>query len=116
MSGKAFTYNNKPIDIKLTFNLRFKLISIGLSIASGLITDGASIVDFCRFWSLVLNEPFNDTAENIEAETERFLKGFSMLESVNPYLITILKRDGFYDDEEKTAEEVEAKKKAISNS
>ena len=110
MTGEL-SYNNKPIDIKLTFNARFKLISLGLSIASGLITDGSSIVDFCRFWSLLLKEPFNDTAKDIETETEKFLKGFNMLEAVNPYLIMVLKRDGFYNEEEQP----KTKKKAIQN-
>lgn len=103
------TYNGKPIDIKLTFALRFKLISMGLNVASPFITDGASIVDFCKAWSLLLNEPFDATSENMEAETERFLKGFSMLEAVNPYYLLVLHRDNQTDSE---AEEIDDKKKA----
>ena len=108
---EILTYNQKPIDIKLTFAMRFKLISMGLNVASPFIIDGASIVDFCKAWSLLLNEPFNAEAENMEAETERFLKGFSMLEAVNPYYLLVLHRDNQTSEKAET-EEVDAKKKA----
>ena len=110
MSGKVLTYNNKPIDIKLTYNIRFKLVSMGLTIASALITEGASIVDFCKAWSLFLSEPFDTNSKSIEEETERFLAGFSVLEAVNPYYLLVLKRDGLYSVEE---DENKDKKKTV---
>ena len=113
MSDKeTLTYKGKPIDIKLTFSTRFKLISMGLNIASAFITDGASIVDFCKAWGLLLNEPFNENAENIEVETERFLSGFSILEAVNPYYLSVLYRDNQTEEKDETDKETEAKKKA----
>ena len=112
--SETLLYNNKPIDITLTFATRFKLISMGLNVASPFIVDGASIVDFCKAWGLLLNEPFNAEAENIETETERFLSGFSMLEAVNPYYLSILNRDNQTDTNTTatTTEESDDKKKA----
>jgi hypothetical protein len=114
MSDKLL-YNNKPIDIKLSFTIRYKLISIGLNIASALITENTSLLDFCKTWSILLDEPFNDKVENMDEEIERFLKGFSMLEAVNPYYLYVLKRDGLFEDEEKNLSDKKKSKKTLLN-
>ena len=106
MSDFVLQYNGKPVDVKITFEKRFKLISTGLTFAEGLITENSSVENFCKVWSFLLNEPFN-------GDTEAFLKGFNSLEAVNPYYISILYRDGVIADSEKEADkEAEAKKKA----
>lgn len=105
MSGKnTLTFNNNPIDIKLTFANRYKLISVGLNYADGLITSSTPMESFCKCWSILLNQDYDP------ANTEGFLSSFNMLELVNPYYIAVLYRDGVISSpNEADKEESEAK-------
>ena len=109
MSGKnTLTFNNNPVDIKLTFANRYKLISAGLNYADGLITSSTPIESFCKCWSILLNQDYDP------ANTEGFLSSFNMLELVNPYYIAVLYRDGVIssspDEADKEESEVKASK------
>ena len=105
MSGKnTLTFNNNPVDIKLTFANRYKLISAGLNYADGLITSSTPIESFCKCWSILLNQDYDP------ANTEGFLSSFNMLELVNPYYIAVLYRDGVISSSDETDKESEKSK------
>lgn len=105
MSGKnTLTFNNNPVDIKLTFANRYKLISAGLNYADGLITSSTPIESFCKCWSILLNQDYDP------ANTEGFLSSFNMLELVNPYYIAVLYRDGVISSSDEADKESEKSK------
>lgn len=101
----SLQYNKKPIDVKLTNLLRFKLISMGLSFTDAFITENSDVNKFCKCWSVFLNEPYNPEKQ------EEFLSGFSTLELLNTYYISILYRDGILDKDSTESEEEKTKKK-----
>ena len=91
MSDFVLTFDKKPVEIKFTFGMRFKLISAGLFISDGLITEGASIERFCKCWSILLNASFDAN------DTEAFLARFNQLEAVNSAYIQALVDGGVLD-------------------
>lgn len=110
MSGKTnLTFKNIPVDIKLTFALRYKLISAGVNYSDGLITSSTPIEDFCKCWSILLNQDYDPK------DTEKFLSSFNMLELVNPYYISVLSRDGVIANNETTSDTSEDPKEKKEN-
>ena len=109
----ALKFKGKPVNIRITNALDFKLRSEGLFKTHLLITNGASIVKFCRAWAIVLGEKFEQPApdfskcktvaaraaelDRITAETQKaaesFIEGFSDLDGVNKYALGIIQRD-----------------------
>lgn len=107
MSDFVLTFDDKPVEIKFTFGMRFKLISAGLLISDGLITEGASIERFCKCWSILLNASFDSN------DTEAFLDRFNQLEAVNSAYIQALVDSGVLDLKD-TQSSDESKKKAMT--
>ena len=107
MSDFVLTFDDKPVEIKFTFGMRFKLISAGLLISDGLITEGASIERFCKCWSILLNASFDLN------DTEAFLGRFNQLEAVNSTYIQALVDSGVLDLKD-TQSSDESKKKAMT--
>lgn len=107
MSDFVLTFDNKPVEIKFTFGMRFKLISAGLFISDGLITEGASIERFCKCWSILLNTSFDSN------DTEAFLGRFNQLEAINSAYIQALVDNGVLDLKSPQQPE-ESKKKVMT--